>query len=251
MEPLFRKKRITWFANGGIVAAVVAALVAILSGMGSRLGWWPFGAGFAVLQWGVYIAIAAAATSLLGIIVARPATEREGLYRAIIGLVIAAPVIVIPLLWKQTAQEVPPIHDITTDMENPPRFEAIIPLREKTANKLEYGGAAVAEQQQKAYPDIKPLTFEQQPQAVFDVALATARELGWEIVAADKTANRIEATDTTFWFGFKDDVVIRITPHNGGSQVDVRSVSRVGRSDVGTNAERIRNYITRLNENLQ
>lgn len=251
MEPLFRKKRISWFANGGIAAAVLAAAIAIMSGFGAQWGWWQFTTGFALLRWAVYIAIAAAAVSLLGIIVARPATEKQGLFRAIVGLVIAAPIIVIPVLWLQTARSVPPIHDITTDTENPPTFSAILPLREHAANPVEYGGVEIAQQQQQAYPDIKPLIVDVAPRDVFDAALATARDLGWQIVAMAKDDNRIEATDTTFWYGFKDDVVIRITPHNGGSKVDVRSVSRVGKSDVGTNAERIHQFMNLLKARLK
>ena len=67
--------------------------------------------------------------------------------------------------------------------------------------------------------------------------------MGWEIVASDPAAGRIEATDTTFWFGFKDDVVVRVAAAPDGSRVDVRSLSRVGLSDVGTNAARIRKYL--------
>ncbi|MGD8569325.1 MAG: DUF1499 domain-containing protein [Gammaproteobacteria bacterium] len=251
MEPLFRKKRISWFANGGIALAIVAAVLAIVSGFGARLAWWHFGTGFGLLRWSVYIAITAAIVSLVGIFVARPATEKEGLFRSIVGLVIAAPIIVIPLLWLQTARSVPPIHDITTDTENPPMFNAIVPLREHAANPVEYGGTKIAQQQQQAYPDIKPLIVDATPRDVFDAALATARELGWQIVAMEKDDNRIEATDTTFWYGFKDDVVIRITPKNGGSKVDMRSVSRVGKSDVGTNAERIRQFIHLLKHKLK
>ena len=250
MKPLFHKKSVSWFATGGIVAAIVAVAIAVLSGFGSRLGWWHFGLGFAMLQWSVYIAIAAAVISLFGIIIARPATEKEGLYRAIVGLAIAAPVIIIPLLWKQTAQEVPRIHDITTDTENPPQFEAIVPLRRDAANTLQYGGAVIVEQQKQAYPDIKPFVVDVAPAELFDTALATARDMGWEIVAVEKEDNRIEATATTFWFGFKDDVVIRISPHNAGSELNIRSVSRVGRSDVGTNAERIRGFLNKLKTKL-
>ncbi|WP_455221151.1 DUF1499 domain-containing protein [Kaarinaea lacus] len=250
MKPLFRKNSVSWFANGGILTAIAAVAIAVLSGFGARIGWWHFGAGFTWLRWSVYIAIAAAVISVLGIIVARPATEKRGLFRAILGLVIAAPVIVIPLLWKQTAQQVPPIHDITTDTETPPEYVAVVPLRKDAPNTLEYAGTVIAEQQLKAYPDIKPLVLNITPAEVFDAALATAREMGWEIVTAEKDINHIEATDTTFWFGFKDDVVIRISPNNGGSKLDIRSVSRVGRSDVGTNAERIRSFLTKLKARL-
>ena len=73
-----------------------------------------------------------------------------------------------------------------------------------------------------------------------------ARDLGWEIVEASPSEGRIEATARTFWFGFKDDVVVRVTPSGDGSRIDVRSVSRVGKSDVGANAKRIRTYLERL-----
>lgn len=251
MEPQFRTKRVSWFATGSIAAAIIAVVLGILSGVGSQLGWWHFGVGFAVLQWSVYIAIAAVATSLLGIILARPGTDKEGLYRSIVALVIAAPVIVIPLLWKQTAGEVPAIHDITTDTENPPQFQAVVPLRSNAPNSLVYAGEPVARQQKQAYPDIKPFVAEKvAPSQLFNAALKTARDLGWEIVAAEKEDYRIEATDTTFWFGFKDDVVIVITAENGGSVLNIRSISRVGRSDVGTNAERIRSFLNKLKANL-
>ena len=77
-------------------------------------------------------------------------------------------------------------------------------------------------------------------------ALEAARASGWEIVAAVPQERRIEAVATTFWFGFKDDIVVRIRPAPGGSRIDVRSVSRVGRSDLGTNAKRIRAFLGRL-----
>ena len=100
--------------------------------------------------------------------------------------------------------------------------------------------------QRHAYPDIRPLFLPLAPPPAFDRALNAARAAAWEIVAADSASGRIEATATTRWFGFKDDVVVRIAPAASGSRVDVRSVSRVGQSDVGTNAKRIRDYLARL-----
>jgi uncharacterized protein (DUF1499 family) len=146
---------------------------------------------------------------------------------------------------------VPPIHDITTDTQNPPHFDAILPLRQNTPNSAQYGGESVAAQQRQAYPDIQPALLEASPEKAFDAALASARELGWKIVATDTQQGRIEATDTTLWFGFKDDVVIRISPNDGGSRVDMRSVSRVGRSDIGKNAERIRNFMEALRRRVK
>jgi uncharacterized protein (DUF1499 family) len=146
----------------------------------------------------------------------------------------------------QKAQLVPPIHDITTDTEQPPQFQAVLPLRADAPNPAEYGGAEIAGQQRQGYPDIAPLALEQPSAEAFRRALEAARGMGWDIVAADSVAGRIEATATTAWFGFKDDVVVRITPAGSGSRVDVRSVSRVGKSDVGANAERIREFLGRL-----
>ena len=151
----------------------------------------------------------------------------------------------LPLSWLQRARSVPPIHDITTDTSNPPTFQAIVPLRADAPNTLDYD-PATAEQQRRAYADVAAVTLPEPPAAAFERALAAAEGAGWQIVARDPAAGRIEATDTTFWFGFKDDVVIRLTPAGAGTRVDVRSVSRVGRSDVGANADRIRAYLAAI-----
>ena len=127
-----------------------------------------------------------------------------------------------------------------------PSSRRFCPSAQGAANQAEYGGPEVAAQQRQAYPDVVPLVLEAPADVAFGRALGAARGMGWEIVAADSSAGRIEATATTAWFGFKDDVVVRVTPEDGRSRVDVRSVSRVGMSDVGTNAARIRAYLARL-----
>jgi uncharacterized protein (DUF1499 family) len=151
-----------------------------------------------------------------------------------------------PWHWRQRARAVPPIHDISTDLEHPPRFVAVLPVRSDAPNPSEYGGTEVAAAQRRAYPDIRPLILATPPPVAFKQALDAAKRMGWSLVAADSTGGRIEATATTAWFGFKDDVVIRVTPAPTGSRIDVRSVSRVGKSDVGTNAARIRAYLAKL-----
>ena len=107
---------------------------------------------------------------------------------------------------------------------SPPRFVSVVPLRAGAPNPVEYGGPEIAAQQRQGYPDLQPLSLPLPPNQAFDRALATARMMGWEIVASDPPSGRIEATDTTFWFGFKDDVVIRVAPAPNGSRVDVRSL---------------------------
>ena len=140
----------------------------------------------------------------------------------------------------------PPIHDITTDTSDPPPFVDVLPLRAGARNSAVYGGSTVAAMQHAAYPDIAPVYLALAPTAAFVKALAAANAMEWSIVAADSSAGRIEATATTRVFRFKDDVVIRIRPHDGGSRVDIRSVSRIGGGDLGKNASRIREFIVRL-----
>jgi uncharacterized protein (DUF1499 family) len=139
-----------------------------------------------------------------------------------------------------TARSVPPIHNISTDVDDPPEFDAVVALRGANSNPLAYDRDKLAAPQQEAYPDVVPLELADAPADVFDRALEALKGLGLEVVNADHEAGRIEAVATTFWFGFKDDVVVRIRPlPSGGSRVDVRSVSRVGQSDLGANAARI------------
>ena len=102
---------------------------------------------------------------------------------------------------------------------------------------------AMAEQQRRAYPDVQPLMLSAPPDEAFGKARTAALDMGWEIVSADPAAGRIDAVATTFWFGFRDDVTVRVTPQGGSSRIDVRSKSRIGRGDAGANAGRIRRYL--------
>jgi len=199
------------------------------------------------LRWGAYGGIAAAVVSLIGLVVtlARSREARRGTSLAAVSLLVGVIVVAIPARYR-LGPPTPPIHDITTDTQDPPEYVAVLPLRANAPNPTVYGGEKIASQQHKAYPDIQRLRLDVPPPQAFERALATVREMGWELVADDAMAGRIEATDTTFWFGFKDDVVIRIRPANSGSRVDVRSLSRIGVGDAGTNAKRIRAYLDAL-----
>jgi uncharacterized protein (DUF1499 family) len=163
------------------------------------------------------------------------------------GIFIGLAVVSVPSAAILSARGKPAIHDITTDPDNPPLFVAILPLRTGAANPPEYLGGDVTAQQRRAYPDIQPLMLQVGAEQAFTRALAAVRDLGWNVVADDREAGRIEAVDTTFWFGFKDDVVIRVREMNpGSSRIDARSKSRVGVGDLGTNARRIRTLLDRL-----
>jgi hypothetical protein len=135
-----------------------------------------------------------------------------------------------------------PIHDISTDTDNPPEFIAVAGLRAENENPVTYGGAEVAAIQAEAYPDIETIVLLDPPSFIFQTALEVAADMGWEIVASDADSRRIEATATTPFVGFKDDVVVRITTDGAETRVDVRSKSRIGGGDMGVNAERIRTF---------
>jgi uncharacterized protein (DUF1499 family) len=248
LEDAVRKPSISWLVLLGAGFAVTSTLLLLAGPVGYRLGILPLRVALQILlRWGAYAAIAAAVLSLAGLIVTliRPTGARRGISLAAASLLAGVVLIGLPGRFRLGPPK-PPIHDITTDTQEPPEYVAVVPLRVNAPNSTVYGGKEIASQQREAYPDLQPLILNVPPPLAFDRALATVRESGWDVVAADAAAGRIEATDTTFWFGFKDDVVIRVRPSDGGSRVDVRSLSRVGRGDAGTNAKRIRAYLDTL-----
>ncbi len=227
-----------------LALALIAAALLLAAGPGTRLALWDFRAGFQLFAWAAFTGLAAAASAFVMLLIG----QLRRAHGAMLGvaLMLGLGVAFVPWNGMRQAKKVPPIHDISTDTTHPPGFVAILPLRAGAANSATYGGAEVAQQQAKAYPDIRPYVTGDAPSLVYDHALKVAHSMGWQIVASDPASGRIEATATTAWFGFKDDVVIRIEPASGGSRVDMRSVSRVGQSDVGTNASRIRAFMQRL-----
>ncbi len=227
-----------------LLIAVVAAFLLLIAGPGTRMEWWDFRTGFQLMKWATFIGIGASVMALIGLLV--PSVRRGGAGLLAVALVIGLLVAYVPWQGMRTARSVPPIHDISTDTDQPPVFVEILPLRADASNPSEYAGAEVAAQQRAAYADLQPLRLDVGTDAAFDRAVAAAESMGWEIVAADKASGRIEATDTTLWFGFKDDVVVRVSGDSDASVIDVRSVSRVGQSDVGKNAQRIRAYLEKI-----
>ncbi len=227
--------------------AALSALAGVSAGLGTRLGLWAFGTGFTILRFAAYGGLVAVLSSLImllaGFALRAPAST---LVATVLALLIGGTAFYVPLSWWREAGRLPVIHDITTDTDDPPQFKAVLPLRRNVQNPSEYGGEQVALKQRLAYPDIKPLIMPKDTGAAFDKALGAAKGMGWEIVDEDKDQGRIEATDTTLWFGFKDDIVVRITPVGQAARIDVRSTSRVGRSDIGKNAQRVRKYLALL-----
>lgn len=231
------------FALGAFALAVLAAGTGALAAFGSRSGVWHYRVGFQVLEWAAYGGIAAAVLAILAMVLTRGDSGRKGFFVALFALVLGVLVAFIPWNAQRTARSAPPIHDITTDLENPPEFAALVPRRDDSPIPVEYGGPQVAAQQRRAYPDIRPLILDLPVERAFQRALDTAVGMGWEIVAASASAGRIEATDRTFWFGFHDDVVVRLTPLDSRTVIDVRSLSREGESSARSNADRVRSYL--------
>ena len=254
----------TWLReNNGQVAALalivvlLGTTVAVVAGLASQLGLWSTGTGFSVVRWGAYFVAVGGAMSILSTLVAIRLHGREFASNtplALVGLIIAAIAIYVPYAASRPGN--PPIHDVTTDMDNPPAFVEVLRLREETGarNTAEYQRIwtrgerviNVPELQKQAFPDIQPVMLELPPGVAFERAAEAVRQLGWTVVAEEPAEGRIEAYDRTAWFGFIDDVVIRVQPSGTGSRIDVRSVSRVGGGDRGMNAKRIRNFVRML-----
>jgi uncharacterized protein (DUF1499 family) len=226
--------------------AVAAFTMLLASGPGTRLGLWPWQTAFSLLKWATYTGLAAGAAALVLSFLAVVPRWRAGAWVPALALAFAVAAAAPPIILLERAKVLPDIHDITTDTSDPPAFVALMPERMKALNGASYGGAAVAAEQKKGYPDIKPLVLKAPPRDVLQRAQDAARALGWEVIASDAESGRLEATATTLWFGFKDDVVVRIRPEGSGSRVDIRSMSRVGSSDVGANAKRIREFLAKL-----
>ena len=227
----------SWAAR--VAAAGSAAIV--LAPLGYRIGA-PLGLAFLLLVGGFL------AAAVSGLVLVLRMVRRTGLRDREAAAALAAVVVTgaFPLAALLSGGGAPPIHDITTDTENPPAFVAAVALN--TPGRTDYD-PAVAEQQRAAYPDLGPLMLPVPPADAFNRAVGAAREMGWELLADDADALRIEATDRTFWFGFADDVVVRVAPDGDtGSRVDVRSLSRVGVGDLGVNARRVRAFVAALSE---
>jgi len=259
-----------------LVKAAFAAslgLVAYFAGvvLGVRSGVLDFRFGFAVLgvTVGPILVLGCLVLGALALVGALAIPPRQG-----VGLGLAAfgiPAVAVALLLGVRAQaaQAPPIHDISTDLANPPAFSSAVhaaraaiaggndlDLATKRVPQLGRFGASEGrlstELQRERYPDLQPIDAPLPGQFAYDLARNTAEELGWRITRADPAGLTIEAQVRSFWFGFVDDIVVRVTPvSEAQSRIDVRSVSRVGVSDLGANAKRIRAFRDSVNARLE
>jgi uncharacterized protein (DUF1499 family) len=244
-------RRLRRWARARSLALILAAaglLLIALAPLGWRIGMLPLIASFGLLMLGGLLAVLGAVLAATALALGRAGL---GWRQAVLsGLVVLLGIGLLSEAWAIKRQGAPPIHDITTDPENPPAFIAVLPARQaEHAATAVYAGDAVAREQRAAYPDILPMSVGMPPAQAFTTALATARSMpGWTIVAADPAAGRIEASQASFWFGFVDDIVIRVTANGQSSRIDIRSLSRQGKGDLGVNARRIRAYMAALRQ---
>ncbi|CAM4164739.1 DUF1499 domain-containing protein [Vibrio neonatus] len=228
-----------------IAISLVAVLIIAIMMFGARLGLWEPIVGFGYIRRYMNpIGYFVVGLSVLGVIYQVIARNKVGVVKGVItsgiGLAILAPMIYSTV---NPSPRGPAINDITTNTENPPQFLVLDDTRAGAKTSLVYGGEKVAKIQRKAYPHIAPLQTNLSAEDAYSKALNIAKTKGWEIVAQDAKAFRFEAVASTSVYAFKDDVVVVITPKGNKSQLDMRSVSRIGRSDRGVNAARITDFM--------
>jgi uncharacterized protein (DUF1499 family) len=227
--------------------ACLAALIVSACGPAHRYLGIDLDIALAVFRVGFYAAAAAIALALATIVPTRPGDRRRGFLAALLAVAIGVAAAWSPAQWLLEARTAPRINDVTTDTANAPAMVVTQQMRHGAPNPPAYPGEPAAALQRAAYPDITPVVINAPPADVFRKVDEVAMTLGWEVVARAPADGRIEAVDTSQWFGLTDDIVIRIRPEGGsGSRIDIRSKSRVGQSDFGANARRIRAFIERL-----
>ena len=235
-------------------------LLALGSAAGIWVGVWDFRRGFDLLRiandWGDLVAIACLVLTI-GLVVLGQLFATENNLKlggiAVAGTLSAALAWYIPESFRPPeGVNYPPIHDISTNTSSPPQYVDVLPLRADAPNTVEYGGSPnmtaerLAQLTREAYPDLTTQSYNVSAEEVFARALEAVNSLGWELVAQVPDEGRIEATATTFWYRFKDDVVIDIRRQGTQTLVDARSLSRVGGGDVGANAIRLREFFALL-----
>jgi len=227
--------------------ALLAALTVAACGPAHRYLGVDLDLALAVYRYGFYLAAAAMALALATIVPTRPGDRRRGFVAALLALVIGLGAAWEPAGWLLAARVAPRINDISTDTATPPAMVVTQQMRRGAPNPPAYPGNGVAVQQRAAYPDIVPIVLNMPSAEAFRRVDEVAMSMGWDVVARAPAEGRLEAVDTSDWFGLQDDIVVRIRAEGtSGTRVDIRSKSRVGESDFGENARRIRTFRDKL-----
>ena len=239
--------RSSLWAKFVLYVALIGLAALPIGALGTRFGLWTFQTGLQVLFGACLLAVIALVLGIAALVRAKLRGRRADRVPAAVGTLAGAFILAWMGLQYATANSVPAIHNIATDRDDPPTFDAIVARRGPGTNPLDYD-AEDAAAQAAGYPDLAGLQTPLSPPEALTRAAAIAAAQGWEVVAVNEEQGTVEATATTFWFGFKDDVVVRVRPDASGSKVDVRSISRVGLSDLGANAARIEAFLAQFAE---
>lgn len=270
MKTLFRIIRHIVVGLAAAAALLVPAWF-VVTAFGGKFGaWTPLDAFLHVRSYAGMLLPASLALGVLALVVAivfrlvfgkSNAPGAGGYVAALAAIAVGGGGILYAQSIRELAGEVPPIHDISTDTANPPAFSAAMIERREldgARNSVDYASKVdprsqrpLPEVQAEAYPDIQPIVVDVEPELAYRAALEAGREMGWRVTTASDEALMFEGTAETFWFGFRDDVVVRVTAtEDGGARIDARSVSRVGVSDLGANAARLSAFSERVRASL-
>lgn len=233
-------------AVSSLTLGVLAIVLPVLGGLGTRVGVWFFGIGVLLVPLGLLLGIIGTVQGLIALRRQRragqpPAIAATGTGLSALGAVYLAGVVL-------SAFTVAPIHNVSTDIEDPPEFTVAASLRAETDNPLSYDSETIGPLQREGYPDLGPLDMDMSRDQAYELVRGVLVDMGLDLVREAPEQGEIEAVATTFWFGFQDDLVVRLRETDGGTRMDVRSVSRVGVVDLGANAERIFEIIGRVQD---
>ncbi len=272
-------------AGAALGLALLAVLWFLVAALGTRVGlWnWQFGLETMTLGLGRIFVLAVSAISFTALVVSLIKAPRKQPFMLALGAVlISALAYGRVTAFTELEGRLPPLHDIQTDWSDPVQpSDALVTEREAVGatNPVEddplidldanerwpgTGGRRVAEVQEEAefdtathrsprekpYPMIAPLIMPVTAEAAYGAALAAVQDRGWSIVMEDAETGRIDATETSFWFGFREDIMIRVRATEDGARIDVRSTSRHRLSDLGTNARRIRDLLNEIESRI-
>lgn len=259
------------FAGLALILSVLVPVWFIVAALGVKFGLWPWrlGLGVLIVQWGPRLMIVAGIIAVIALITVLIRKPHRGWQSALIALLIPALGFAYMGWVRSQSAEIPPIHDVATDIFDPPAPSARL-LALRTADDANavldmtapltaaeayqgprfarFGDRSLGQVGQESYPAVRTLEVPVAPGTAFAAARKAAQDMGWTLVTEDELSGALEATAETFWFGFKDDVIVRVRPMPGGqgSRIDVRSISRVGLSDLGANGKRIEIYLARV-----
>lgn len=243
------KKKPSLFASIILGISVLLGIAVLVMIFGAGMGLWEPIDGFRYSRTYTnnigYVVCGLAVLCLLYLMMNKQLTGKK---KALISLVIGLGILA-PMISSMVGEKIsyPPIHDITTDTINPPQFVTLTDERPGARNTLVYGGPEIAAQQIEAFPDIKPIMSTLSPDTAYEKALQVGEAMGWEIIGANPVTRRFEGTAETPFYKFVDDTVVVVSEAPNGSRIDVRSVSRIGRGDIGVNAKRVREFISLFN----